>query len=289
MRANHQGTVAFLKRHWFLEVFLVLALVFVMVPGNLERLFVYFPAGALQGDPSRIGLPYQDLSLVAEDGIRLHGWFVPHPAARCTFLLFHGNAGNISHRLPWIEMLHNLRANVFIIDYRGYGRSEGRPFEEGLYRDARAAYSWWDGNHPPQGNKLVLIGESLGGAVAVDLASRVPVDGLVLQSTFTSARDMAKTLFPIGLLLPLARIHFDSAAKIAAISCPKLVIHGNADEIVPFRLGKQLFDLAPPPKHFYEVPRAAHNDLLWVAGPEYISRLQAFLDVIESAPRPRSR
>jgi fermentation-respiration switch protein FrsA (DUF1100 family) len=220
---------------------------------------------------------------VAEDGVRLHGWYVPHPQARCTLLIFHGNAGNISHRIDWIEMLHELQASVLIIDYRGYGKSEGRPYETGLYRDAMAAYTWWREKSDGTG-KLVLIGESLGGAVAVNLASRVAVDGLVLQSTFTSAWDMAKTLFPIGLLQPIARIHFDSAAVIGKISCPKLIIHGGSDEIVPFRLGLKLHELAAPPKEFYVVPGAHHNDLLWVAGPEYSIRMAAFFDRVCGAP-----
>jgi fermentation-respiration switch protein FrsA (DUF1100 family) len=125
-----------------------------------------------------------------------------------------------------------------------------------------------------------LIGESLGGAVAIDLASRVPVGGIVLQSTFTTAWDMAKTIMPVGLLQPLTGVRFDSAAKIQEVSCPKLFIHGDSDEIVPFRLGKKLYELSPPPKVFYTVPGAGHNDLILVAGSEYSRRLQAFLSGI---------
>ena len=124
------------------------------------------------------------------------------------------------------------------------------------------------------------MGESLGGVVAVDLAARAPVAGLILQSTFTTAWDMAKTLLPVGLLQPLAGVHFDSAGKIAGIACPKLFIHGDRDEIVPFRLGQKLYELAPPPKDFYRVRGASHNDLPWVAGPEYVTRIRAFLDAL---------
>jgi fermentation-respiration switch protein FrsA (DUF1100 family) len=206
---------------------------------------------------------------------------VPHPKARVTLILFHGNAGNISHRIPWIEMLHPLQANVLVFDYRGYGRSSGSPFEGGLYIDADAVYGWWKRERANTGEKLILVGESLGGAVAVDLAARVPADGLILQSTFTSGWDMAKTLMPIGLLQPLARVRFDSEAKIAGVTCPKLFIHGSWDEIVPLRLGRKLFDRAAPPKEFWEVPRAGHNDLLWVAGPQYGERVRAFIAQIE--------
>ena len=252
-----------------------------MVPHNLERFFVYYPTKQVFGDPKTIGLDFQDLFLVTEDDVRVHGWFVPATGAQSTLLIFHGNAGNIGDRLPWIELLHKLKAGVLIVDYRGYGRSGGDPFEEGLYRDASAAYAWWSSERGSKGEKLVLLGESLGCAVAVDLAVRVAPAGLILQSAFTSAWDMAKTLFPLGLLQPLAGVHFDSAAKIRRITCPKLIIHGDQDEIVPFRLGKKLYELAPQPKSFYEVPGAGHNDLLWVSGAEYSRQVRSFLSQVE--------
>jgi uncharacterized protein len=270
----------FALRHWPTTIFVSGTLLLAMTTNILERFFVYYPMKEIFADPSRIGLQYQDVRAVAGDGIKVHGWFVPKPGARFTFLIFHGNAGNISHRLGWIQMLHELDAHVMIIDYRGYGLSEGRPFEKGLYLDALAAHAWWAEKHAADRSKLILVGESLGGAVAIDLASRVPVDGLVLQSTFTTAWDMAKTIIPIGLLQPLTGVRFDSAAKIRELGCPKLFIHGNRDEIVPFRLGRKLYELSPPPKEFYEVHGAGHNDLILVAGSEYSRRLQAFLSGI---------
>lgn len=267
----------YVLRHWFIALFLGAVVLLAMTTNILERMLVYYPMREIEAEPSQVGLQYVDVNVVTEDGIRVHGWFVPKSDALYTLLIFHGNAGNISHRLSWIQMLHELRAHVMIIDYRGYGRSEGKPSEQGLYRDALAAFAWLKNNRPSDRGKLILIGESLGGAVAVDLAARVPVDGIVLQSTFTTAWDMAKTLFPIGLLQPLTGVRFDTAAKIEKVRCPKLIIHGNRDEIVPLRLGRKLFDLAPPPKQFYEVPGAGHNDLLWIAGPEYVKRLGVFL------------
>ena len=271
-----------LRKHWVILGFLILAGSIILMPHALERLFVYYPIKEVEGDPSRIGLAFEDLSLVTDDGVKIHGWFVPCHGSHTTLLVFHGNAGNIGHRLPLIEILHELEAHVLIIDYRGYGRSQGQPFEEGLYRDARAAAAWWTQRFAGPDQRLVLIGKSLGGPVAVDLATHVPVSGLILQSTFTSAWDMAKTLFPIGLLQPLSGVHFDSAAKIGAIRCPKLFIHGSLDEIVPFRLGKKLFDLAPEPKQFLEVSGAGHNDLIWVAGPDYSRTIRKFLREIDS-------
>jgi uncharacterized protein len=267
----------FLGRHWAFTGLLLFVIMVSVTPHALERFFVYYPSVAVESSPSRVGLQYQDIFLVTEDNVRLHGWFVPHPESRHTLLVFHGNAGNVGHRVPWIKMLHEAAGHVLMIDYRGYGKSEGQPFEEGLYRDARAAYEWWTRERSGSGENLVLFGESIGGSVAVDLASKVPVTGLILQSPFTTAWDMAKTILPIGLLQPLAGIHFDSASKIAGIRCPKLIIHGDQDEVVPFRLGKKLYDLAQPPKRFYEVRGAGHNDLPWVAGEDYVAHLRDFL------------
>ncbi len=288
MPAILRNTGRFALRHWPLTVIMIAAIVVTMNPQILERRFVYYPSREVVGDPSTVGLAYQDVFLRTADGIRLHGWYVPHPEADSTLLVFHGNAGNIGHRLAWIEMLHRLRVAVWIIDYRGYGKSEGKPFEKGLYQDAEAAYRWWLRGPGAKGQRIVLMGESLGGAIAVHLASRVPADGLVLQSTFTSARDMAKTVFFLGLLQPLVGVRFDSAAIIGDLRCPKLIIHGDRDEIVPFWMGKRLFDLASEPKQFYEVAGAGHNDLIWVGGAEYLKRLGEFLDTLRK-PVPDRR
>jgi len=263
--------------HWLILSAILGLILLAMTTDFLERMFVYFPEKGLEVDPSTMGLPFLDVHATAEDGVGIHGWFFPRPGAPITLLILHGNAGNISHRLGWVQVLRALDAHIMIIDYRGYGRSEGKPFEEGLYLDARAAYEWWRGERATDKSKIILVGESLGGAVAVDLAAKVPVDGIILQSTFTSARDMASTMFPIGLLRPLMRIRFDSAAKIPLVRCPKLIIHGNRDEIVPYHLARKLYELAAPPKTFYEVRGAGHNDLLLISGAEYIPTLQAFL------------
>jgi fermentation-respiration switch protein FrsA (DUF1100 family) len=268
----------FALRHWPSTLVLLLAGYAVMKPHLIERKFVYYPIKEVDVDPSAAGLRFEDVWLRTEDGLRLHGWFVPRDGARTTLLVLHGNGGNIGHRVEWIEMLHRAGAHVLIFDYRGYGRSEGEPFEEGLYRDGRAAYAWWTAAGGRKGEKLALIGESLGGAVAVELAARSQVAGLIVQSSFTNAWDMAKTIFPIGLLQPLAGVRFDSAGRVASIGCPKLFIHGDVDEIVPFRLGKRLFELAAAPKDFYAVSGARHNDLPWIGGPQYVSRIARFIE-----------
>jgi uncharacterized protein len=280
MKVFLKNAGGFLRRHWVLEVFLVLAIGFSMIPHALERLFVYYPIRQIREDPGTIGLSYQDVSLNTEDGVRVHGWFIPCEGARRTVLIFHGNAGNIGDRLSYIELFHELDTHVFIIDYRGYGKSEGKPFEEGLYRDATAAFSWWAKERQPAGEKLILFGESLGGAVAVNLAARVAPAGLILQSTFTSAKDMAKTNILFRLMFPLTNVRFDSATDIVRVACPKLVIHGTRDEIVPYRMGEILYERMASPKWFYSVPEAGHNDLLWIAGAEYGRQLRTFLSGI---------
>ncbi len=267
----------FFRRHWLIPAFLALVALLASSTDVFERYIVYFPIRELAGCPADLGMQYRDAIFAAEDGVRLHGWFVPRPGARHTFLILHGNGGNISHRLGWMCVLHDLGAHVLIFDYRGYGKSQGRPAEKGLYRDALAAYRWWSNECPEGQGALVLVGESLGGAVAVHLAANVQVEGLILQSTFTSAWDMAKTILPLGLLQPLTVIRFDSASAIARVRCPKLFIHGTRDDIVPFRLGRRLYELAPPPKEFYEVRGAGHNDVIEIAGMEYAKRIKSFL------------
>ena len=277
MRATLKKAGESVLRHWLAAIVIVALVALIMTPHTLERFYVYYPAREVQGDPSMLGLTFQEVFPVAEDGIKLHGWFVPYPGAKTTLLIFHGNAGNIGHRLSWIDLLHQLRTNVYIIDYRGYGRSEGKPFEQGLYRDATAAYRWWLHERGIPGEKLVLLGESLGGAVAVDLAARVPVAGIILQSTFTTARDMAKTLFPLGLLQPLLGVHFDSASKMRRITCPKLIIHGNQDEIVPFDLGRSFSSLPPSRRDSSRCREPGTTTLFGLRGPSIPHELPTFL------------
>jgi uncharacterized protein len=251
----------------------------IMTPHRLERLLVYYPTKTISADPSGLGLAYKELSLTTDDRVRLHGWFIPSVHSNRTMIVFNGNAGNIGDRLPWINILHGLQIHILMVDYRGYGNSEGEPYEEGLYCDARAVYEWWFYNRKPD-ERLILMGESLGGAVAVDLAAQVAPSGLILQSTFTNAKEMARSLFLLRFLRPLAGIQFNSLRKIKSVTCPKLFIHGNRDEIVPYHLGKSLYEHAPEPKTLYEVAGAGHNDLLWIAASEYEKRLHEFLKQI---------
>jgi uncharacterized protein len=269
----------FVLRHRVAAVFFIFMIGLIMVPYKLERMFVYYPTRHIRADPGTLGFDYKDVNLVTSDKVNIHGWFIPYEEADITILVFHGNAGNIGDRVSLIDLLHNLGVNVLIIDYRGYGRSEGAPFEAGLYRDARAAYDWWL-DRRQSGEKLVIMGKSLGGAVAVRLADDVSPAGIILQSSFSSGWDMAKTMMPLGLLQLFLNIRFDSAGIIGDIGCPKLFIHGDHDLVVPLRLGIKLYEQASPPKSFYLVPNAGHNDLINVAGAGYVARLKEFLSTI---------
>ena len=218
-------------------------------------------------------LGVEDVLISAADGVRLHGWWKEAPGAELATLYLHGNAGNVTHRGSHILAVAEAGSSILVIDYRGYGKSTGRPSEAGLYADARAAYEWLrEQGWPPE--RIVVHGESLGTAVAVDLAARVPVAGVVLEAPFPSAGDVAGTILPF--LGPLLVRSFRTVGKIGRLRAPLLVIHGERDGIVPIELGRRLFEAAPEPKQFWAVAGAGHNDLVETAGPEYAARLARF-------------
>ena len=240
---------------------------------------VFLPSRTLAASPARIGLDYEDVWLQTADGIRVHGWYIPHPQARGTLLFFHGNAGNIGVRLESIGIFHRLGLNTLIIDYRGYGKSEGTPGEKGSYSDAEAAWRHLvDARRiPPQ--KVVIFGRSMGGGVASWLAARVAPAGLILESTFTSVPDMAAKVYPFFPVRLLARIRLDAKASLAGVHAPVLVIHSADDEIVPIAHGRSLFDAAPEPKRFLEL-RGGHNDAFLVSREIYLAGLSGFMQII---------
>jgi fermentation-respiration switch protein FrsA (DUF1100 family) len=251
-----------------------------------ERRLIYFPTSALEATPTALGLAHEELSLRAEDGVRLHGWFLPVKDARGSVLVCHGNAGNVSHRLDRAIFLQSrLGLDVLLFDYRGYGRSQGRPDEEGTYRDARAAYRWLR-EHGYGENSIVIFGESLGSAVALDLALSSPARALVLESPFTSIPEMARAVYPFLPVWPLVRTRYDNLAKIGRLRMPLLVLHGDRDDVVPFAQGRRLFEAAPEPKRFFAIPGASHNDTYLVGGEGY---WRAFAEFLERTPMPWQR
>ena len=244
---------------------------------RLQRKMIFFPSPVLEYTPADLGLPYEDVRIRTSDGVTVHGWMVPCDASDVTLLFFHGNAGNIGDRVENIRRLHQIGLRVFILDYRGYGLSEGSPSEQGLYEDAQAAYAHLLSRDDVDPERIAIFGRSLGGAVAVDLASRVPCWRLILESTFTSASDMAGHILPI---LPLGRLvteRFDSASKIDKVRAPLLQFHGTQDEIIPYRLGRKLHASAREPKEFVPIPGATHNDTYFVGGRAYFEKIRSFL------------
>lgn len=246
----------------------------------IENQLIYFPPPYPEGFPSP--QTYQgeveDVWLMTEDGVRINAFYHSHPASKQVLLWFHGNAENIGYGLEHLRALAKIGINILAVDYRGYGRSEGKPDEAGVYHDADAAYDYLINQRHFRPQDIIIYGHSLGGAVAVNLASRRPCGGLVVQSSFTSALAMARRMFAIPLIGYAAKSRFDSLRKIRDVHAPILIVHGTRDEVVPFAMGQQLFAAAPEPKRFYPIEGAGHNNLMEVGGESYLACLRRFLD-----------
>ena len=247
----------------------------------LDQLLVYHPTPWEDRDWARLSrLPLEEVWFQAKDGTRLFGWHVPATGLPAVLLWCHGNAGNIIHRLENLAALHSLGLSVFLFDYRGYGRSEGRPSEPGLYQDALAAYEVLTKAKqvPPQ--RIVLFGRSLGAAVAGTLASQRPAAGLILESAFPSVEALARFHYwglPMHLLVSA---EFNLADRLREVRVPVLVVHGDRDSLVPLQLGQAVFDAARAPKDLFVVHGADHNDLVQIGGAPYFERLRRFVKVV---------
>jgi fermentation-respiration switch protein FrsA (DUF1100 family) len=241
-----------------------------------EKGIVFFPDQHLIGTPADFGLEYEEVWFTCEDGVRLNAWWVPKAGAP-VFLWFHGNAGNISYRLENIKLLvDEVGVQVFIFDYREYGKSEGRINREGTFKDAAAAYRYLTEDRGVAGADIILFGRSLGTALATDLALKVPCRALIIESPFTDSQDMAKLYAPF-LFDWRPKVPYDNLGKIGGVRAPVLIIHGAHDEIIPVDMARRVFEAAPQPKELYIIPGSHHNDTYLVGGPEYVKRLRAFL------------
>ncbi len=240
---------------------------------------VYYPqiGRELYATPRDYGLDYEAVTLVTGDGEKLDAWFLPPDEGRAVALIFHGNAGNISQRLDTVAMFRRMGHGVLIFDYRGYGRSTGRPSEEGLYRDARAAWDHLVRDRGLEAGRIILFGESLGGAVATWLAAREQPGALVLSSAFISAPALAADLYPWLPTRWLVRLRFDSRASLAGVRAPVLVAHSPDDEIIPFSHGRALYAAAPEPRLFLTLA-GGHNDGFIFVRPDWVRSLADFLD-----------
>jgi len=247
------------------------------VSGILDRFFIFHPDPWQDQDwKGQSGLPLEDVWFPAADGTKLFGWYVEAPADRPVILWCHGNAGNLIHRLDNLGRFFRSALSVFVFDYRGYGRSQGRPSEEGLYLDAVGAYDYVARTRMIRPERIILFGRSLGAAVAGDLAAQKPAAGLVLESSFPSIEAVARFHYGGLPLHWLLGAKFRLIDRLPQLSLPKLIIHGDQDDIIPLPLGRQVFDAASPPKSMYVVPSARHNDTYLVGGNDYFTRFADF-------------
>jgi len=274
-----------------LRAFLAALITFAVVSGgvtvmlrSLENSLIFFPTRELLSTPAEYGLDYETIKIAAADGVSLHGWWIPSEPERGVLLFFHGNAGNIGDRIESVEIFHRLGLSVLIVDYRGYGSSEGDPSEEGTYRDAEAAWGFLVGERGVDPGRVIVFGRSLGAAVATHLVAGLAGDEvaekrpalLILESAFTSVPDMAAAAFPFLPARMLARTRYDNLDRVGRVGCPVLVVHSRGDEIVPFDHGRRLFESARDPRAFLEI-RGGHNDGFLVSGQAYVDGIDAFL------------
>jgi len=258
----------------------VLLAVVTMVFG--DRL-IFFPTRYPDGDwarRERARVPVDEVEFTISDGTRLVAWHAKAPHPRCTFLYFHGNAGNIANRLDVLEALAEIGVSTFAVDYRGYGKSGGTPTGAGILADAEGAWAHLTLRLGESPGRVVLFGKSLGGACAIDLAYRVPAKGLIVQSAFTSIADVAARVIPLFPAKWFLKENLNSVMKIGAAKCPTLVVHSKDDDMVPFAHGVKLFEAAPEPKWFAEFSGVGHNELIAVRRAEWLKDLSEFLDRI---------
>lgn len=268
----------------------IVALVYVGLGAVLyffQSRLVYRPDSEIVNTPRDVGLDYEDLTLQAEDGTELSAWYVPADGAEHVILFCHGNGGNISHRLDSLHLFHRMGLSVLMFDYRGYGRSKGKPSEEGTYQDARAAWDFLADERQISPDRIIIHGRSLGGAVAARLAKDRQAKALILESTFTSVPKMGAELYPYLPIRWLCRFSYDTQSILPEIECPVLVIHSPEDDLVAISHGRALFEAAGQPKQFLEIS-GTHNEGYYTSGDVYTDGLKGFL-AEHARPRPASR
>jgi fermentation-respiration switch protein FrsA (DUF1100 family) len=261
-----------------ISVYLVLALMLYLFQGRMIFLS-NLPDRALGASPSGIGLDYEDVSLTTSDNERLHGWYIPAVDSRGVLLFFHGNAGNISHRLDSIKIFHELDLDILIIDYRGYGQSTGKPTEQGTYLDARAAWDYLINTRRIPADRIIIFGRSLGGAVGAWLGVQHTPAAVIIESSFSSGVDMARRLYPFLPVRLITRLQYPVADYAARLDCPVLVVHSRHDEIIPFTMGQAIYAAVKQQKKFLEL-RGDHNNGFLASQREYVTGLNNFTQAI---------
>jgi uncharacterized protein len=238
---------------------------------------LYFPERELWTTPKSAGLTYEDVTLKTIDGVKLSAWYIPADNEQGVLLFCHGNAGNISHRLDSLKIFHSLNLSVLIFDYRGYGKSEGKPTEQGTYLDAEAAWEYLIQDKKKSPDHIILFGRSLGAAVASEIAKRKNPGALIVESAFTSAPDLGQSLYPWLPVRLLSKYHYPTKENLSVLSCPKLIIHSPEDEIIPFEHGQRLYEQASQPKEFLSI-RGGHNEGFLTSGKIYTEGIKLFLE-----------
>jgi len=264
------------KWQYIVSLILFIGASFYFFYPRIENFFVFFPESKFYTTPEDQHLNHKEVYFHTEDGKRLHGWFFPLKEEFPVVLFCHGNAGNISHRLDNVRLLLAKNLQVFIFDYRGYGKSSGRPSEKGIYMDGLAAHDYLvEKEHFTSGN-IIPFGRSLGAAVAIEVALRKKVRSVIIESAFTSTKDMAKSMFLFALFSPIMPANYNNLGKISGLDVPKLIIHGEDDEIVPFSMGQRLFDRSEAQKFFFPIKGAGHNDTYLIGGEKYFQTIATF-------------
>lgn len=263
-------------------LYLLITLILLMVAFSvfykkIENYFVFFPQSNLEYSPEDFNLKWNEIYISTPDGCKLHGWLFPVDRDAPYILFCHGNAGNISHRLENIKLLAEMQLNVLIFDYRGYGKSTGKPSEKGIYLDTLTAYDYLLNKEKIKPEKIIVFGRSLGAAAVIDVAMQRKVKSVIIESGFLSTRHMARRMGIFSLLSPFLPAHYNNLEKITMLSVPILIIHGTKDEIAPVSMGEKLFEAANNPKFLYRIPEANHNDTFVVGGVEYMAIFKDFV------------
>jgi len=247
----------------------------------LQPKLLFRPSREVSVTPADIGLDYEEVNFHSRDGTALNGWYVPAKNARFTLLFCHGNGGNIMHQLDNLRLFHEMHVSCFVFDYRGYGRSAGRPGENGTYLDAQAAYDWLVREKQVPAEQIILFGHSLGGSIAAYLAARVPARALVVEGAFTSYPDIGAKSYPYMPVRWFAFFRYDTRAHIRRVHCPVMVIHSRHDELVPFEFGTRVYEAANEPKRFVEIA-GSHNGSLAASGDVYREAWRDWLDFVSA-------
>lgn len=264
-----------------LLIVVILISVYLVVVGYLffnQKHMVFFPTLEISTTPADLNIKYEEITLAVNDTESIHGWYFPasDSSVNKAVLFCHGNAGNISNRLYTAALFQSLDIPFFLFDYRGYGKSVGSLSEENVYVDGRQCYDWLIEQKGFKPENIIIFGRSLGGAVCAELAGNVVVGGIIMESTFTSASELGQKLFPIFPIKLFLKYRFNSLAKIEKINCPVLVIHSPDDDLIPYEMGRHIFEKASQPKEFFEI-EGSHNNRDYLSNPEYIEKIRSFI------------